>query len=87
MRRFFSSTAATIVDVISYLCNYGYHTATGSHQMRLIPVLLQILMLAAGFSSNRADAMAGAAIFSVLTVAIVILNSRRAVKPRSGRIA
>ena len=49
--------------------------------MRLIPVLLQIAMLAAGFSSNRADAMAGAAIFSVLTVAIVILKDRRA--PRS----
>lgn len=55
--------------------------------MRLIPVLLQIAMLAAGFSSNRADAMAGAAIFSVLTVAIVIINSRRAVKTRSGRLA
>ena len=55
--------------------------------MRLIPVLLQIAMLSLGFASNRADAMAGAAIFAVLTVAVVILNSRRAVKSRSGRLA
>lgn len=49
--------------------------------MRLIPPLLQIAMLALGFASNRADAMAGAAIFAVLTVAVVILKDRRA--PRS----
>ena len=34
--------------------------------MRLIPPLLQIAMLALGFASNRADAMAGAAAFAEL---------------------
>jgi len=46
--------------------------------MRLIPVLLQIFALAAGFSSNRADAMVGAAVFSVLCVVIVISSARQA---------
>ena len=46
--------------------------------MRLILFLMQILMLAAGFSSNRADAMVGAAVFAVLAVAIVILSNRQA---------
>ena len=46
--------------------------------MRLILFLMQIAMLAAGFSSNRADAMVGAAIFCVLAVVIVISNARQA---------
>lgn len=45
--------------------------------MRLIPPLLQIAMLALGFASNRADAMAGAAVFAVITVAVVLLKGRR----------
>lgn len=44
--------------------------------MRLIPPLLQIAMLALGFASNRADAMAGAAVFAVLCVLAVALKSR-----------
>ena len=46
--------------------------------MRLILFLMQILMLAAGFSSNRADAMVGAAAFCVLAVVIVIADARQA---------
>ena len=46
--------------------------------MRLILFLMQIAMLAAGFSSNRADAMVGAAVFSVLCVVIVISSARQA---------
>lgn len=51
--------------------------------MRLILFLMQIAMLAAGFSSNRADAMVGAAVFSVLAVAIVYFDALR--EPNSGR--
>lgn len=46
--------------------------------MRLILFITQIAMLAAGFSSNLADAMVGAAVFSVLCVAIVISNDKQA---------
>jgi hypothetical protein len=46
--------------------------------MRLILFLMQIAMLAAGFSSNRAGAMVGAAVFCVLAVAIVICDAQRA---------
>lgn len=53
--------------------------------MRLIPPLLQIAMLSLGFASNRADAMAGAAVFSVLTVAVVLLKDRRAAGAQSKR--
>jgi len=42
--------------------------------MKLLIAMLQILMLAAGFASNRADAMAGAAVFAVLCVAVVIFK-------------
>lgn len=45
--------------------------------MKLLIALLQILMLAAGFASNRADAMAGAAVFAVLCVAVAALGSTR----------
>ena len=45
--------------------------------MRLIPVLLQIFALAAGFSSNRAEAMYGGAAFAVLTVVIYALTASR----------
>lgn len=45
--------------------------------MKLLIALLQILMLALGFSSNRADAMAGAAVVSVLCVVAVALGKRR----------
>lgn len=45
--------------------------------MKLLFFLLQILMLSAGFASNRADAMAGAAVFAVLCVVVVILDTRR----------
>lgn len=44
--------------------------------MRLILCLLQIAMLAAGFSSNLADAMVGAAVFSVLAVVIVFFDAK-----------
>ena len=54
--------------------------------MNLIPLLLQIAMLTLGFSSNRSDAMAGAAVFAVLTVAVVILKGRRAPLRRPTRI-
>jgi len=54
--------------------------------MRLIPPLLQIAMLALGFASNRADAMAGAAAFAVITVAVVLLKDRRAPKTRLNRL-
>lgn len=43
--------------------------------MRLILFLMQIAMLAAGFSSNRADAMVGAAVFGVIAVAIVYFDA------------
>jgi hypothetical protein len=46
--------------------------------MRLILFITQIAMLAAGFSSNRADAMVGAAVFCVLCVVIVISSARQA---------
>ena len=42
--------------------------------MKLPLFLLQIFMLALGFSSNRADAMGGAAAFAVLCVAIVLIG-------------
>lgn len=51
--------------------------------MKLLLALLQILMLSAGFSSNRADAMAGAAAFSVLLVVGVALGSKREGKSTS----
>ena len=53
--------------------------------MRLILFLMQIAMLAAGFSSNRADAMAGAAIFCVVAVAIVVLDARQKAIHQSAR--
>ena len=43
--------------------------------MRLILFLMQIAMLAAEFSSNRADAMVGAAVFGVIAVAIVYFDA------------
>ena len=43
--------------------------------MRLILFLMQIAMLAAGFSSNRADAMVGAAVFGVIAFAIVYFDA------------
>lgn len=46
--------------------------------MKLLIALLQILMLAAGFAANRADALAGAAIFSVLCVLVVVLKDTSA---------
>lgn len=51
--------------------------------MKLLLALLQILMLSAGFSSNRADAMAGAAVLSVLLVVGVVLGSKREGKSTS----
>ena len=53
--------------------------------MRLILFIMQILMLAAGFSSNRADAMVGAAVFCVLAVAIVICGGQRATRSNRSR--
>jgi hypothetical protein len=53
--------------------------------MRLILFLMQIAMLAAGFSSNRADAMVGAAVFCVVAVAIVVLDARQKAIPKSAR--
>ena len=53
--------------------------------MRLILFLMQIAMLAAGFSSNRADAMVGAAVFCVVAVAIVVLDARQKAIPQSAR--
>lgn len=53
--------------------------------MRLILFVTQIAMLAAGFSSNRADAMVGAAVFGVLAVAIVICDGKRATRPNRTR--
>ena len=40
-------------------------------------LLLQIFMLALGFSSNRADAMVGAAAFAVLCVVIVLIGEMK----------
>jgi hypothetical protein len=45
--------------------------------MKLAIALLQILMLAAGFASNGADAMAGAAVFAVLCVVVVVVDRSR----------
>jgi len=59
-------------------CNAPNSTTNREPTMRLILCLLQIAMLAAGFSSNRADAMVGAAVFSVLCVVIVISSARQA---------
>lgn len=53
--------------------------------MRLILFITQIAMLAAGFSSNRADAMAGASVFAVLCVVLVFAKDTRP-QPRSGAI-
>ena len=53
--------------------------------MRLILFIMQIAMLAAGFSSNRADAMVGAAVFCVLAVAIVICDAQRATRSNRSR--
>lgn len=52
--------------------------------MRLILFLMQIAMLAAGFSSNRAGAMVGAAVLCVICVVIVISSVRQArgISPR-----
>lgn len=47
--------------------------------MKLLIAMLQILMLSAGFASNRADAMAGAAVFSVLCVVVVFVGSMKKV--------
>ncbi len=53
--------------------------------MKLLIALLQIAMLAAGFASNRADAMAGAAVFSVLCLVVVfICEPRRVTKAARG---
>ncbi len=46
--------------------------------MKLLLALLQILMLALGFAANRADAMAGAAVFAVLCVVVVFISEPRA---------
>lgn len=46
--------------------------------MNLLIALLQILMLALGFAANRADAMAGAAVFAVLCVVVVALKGTAA---------
>lgn len=51
--------------------------------MKLLLTLLQILMLAAGFASNRADAMAGASVFAVLCVVLVFAKDSSP-QPRSG---
>jgi len=53
--------------------------------MKLLLATLQILMLAAGFASNRADAMAGASVFAVLCVVLVFAKDTRP-QPRSGAI-
>lgn len=45
--------------------------------MKLLLALLQILMLALGFAANRADAMAGAAVFSVLCLVVVFIREPR----------
>lgn len=72
----------------TYSYSYSYPNATPNTEptMHLIPPLLQIAMLALGFASNRADAMAGAAAFAVITVAVVILKDRRAPKTRTNRL-
>lgn len=55
--------------------------------MKLLIALLQILMLAAGFAANRADAMAGAAAFSVLCVVVVVFKDMEARRQPSRRIS
>ena len=50
--------------------------------MKLLIALLQILMLAAGFASNRADAMAWAAVFAVLCAVVVFVKEPRPVATR-----
>lgn len=55
--------------------------------MRLILFITQIAMLAAGFSSNRADAMVGAAVFCVLAVAIVYFDALGKASQRSNQPA
>lgn len=46
--------------------------------MKYTALLAQIAALSFGFSANRADALAGAAIFSVLCVVVVFLREGRA---------
>jgi hypothetical protein len=42
--------------------------------MKALALVVQIAVLTLGFAANRADAMAGAAIFAVLCVVVVILD-------------
>ena len=53
--------------------------------MNLLIALLQILMLSLGFAANRADAMAGAAVFSVLCVVVVAMKGT-ATRRQSSRL-
>ncbi len=45
--------------------------------MKHIALIAQIVTLTLSWSSNRSDAMAAAAMFSVLCVVAVVLKSRR----------
>jgi hypothetical protein len=55
--------------------------------MRLILFLIQIALLAAGFSSNRQDAMIGAAVFCVVLVAIAYFDALGKASQRSNQPA
>lgn len=45
--------------------------------MKALALAVQIAALTLGFASNRADAMAGAAIFAVLCVVVVFIRQPR----------
>lgn len=45
--------------------------------MKAMALAVQIAALTLGFAANRADAMAGAAIFAVLCVVVVFIRSPR----------
>lgn len=51
--------------------------------MKHLALAVQIAALTLGFTANRADAMAGAAIFAVLCVVVVFIRSpgRAAARP------
>ena len=48
--------------------------------MKYTALAIQIILLTVGFASNRADAMAAAAMFSVITVIVFVLKNRESVR-------
>lgn len=52
--------------------------------MKALALAVQIAALTLGFAANRADAMAGAAIFAVLCVIVVFIRQPRQKSPARG---